>query len=174
MIPADDANAVATRQEPRGRIVALDIGSKRIGVAACDPHRLVTRAVGVVPAEPLGRALQQIEAIVRDEEAVLVLVGYPLTLRGEVGPQAQRVEAVVEQLRAALPIPVELYDERLTSSEAHRILSEQRPVTRADRQRGVVDQLAARLILDDYLQEQRIATRRVTSHPGEDDASPAA
>lgn len=158
VIQPDNLNT--PREEPGGRIVALDIGSKRIGVAACDPHRLVTRSVGVVPADPLGRALQQIEAIVREEEAVLVLVGYPLTLRGEVGPQAQRIEGVVEQLRAVLCVPVKLYDERLTSSEANRILSEQRPVTRAERKRGVIDQLAARLILDDYLQEQRIAARR--------------
>jgi len=119
--------------------------------------------VGVVAADPIDRALQRIAAIVREEEAVLVLVGYPLTLRGEVGPQAQRIESVVEQLRGVLPVPIELYDERLTSSEAKRILGEQGPVTRVDRKRGVVDQLAARLLLDDYLQEQRIAAGRATT-----------
>ncbi len=149
----------AAREEPPGRIVALDIGAKRIGVAACDPYRLVTRVVGVVPAQPSEQAMRRIAAIVREEEAALVVAGYPLTLRGEVGPQAQRTEAFVEQLRSVLPVQVVLYDERLTSSEAERLLSEERPVTREERRRGVVDQLAARLLLDDYLQEQRLSGR---------------
>ena len=146
-----------------GRVVALDIGSKRIGVAACDPNRIVTRSVGMVPAEPPDRAIACIAAIVRNEEAVLVVAGLPLTLRGEIGPQAQRTAAFVERLRGELPVPVELYDERLTSSEAHRILSEERPVSREERRRGVVDQLAARLLLDDYLQEQRLASAGAVS-----------
>lgn len=150
---------------PAGRVVALDIGAKRIGVAACDPYRIVTRAVGVVAGRPEEQAIRRIAALVCDEEAVLVVAGYPLTLRGEIGPQAQRIEAFVERLRAALPVPVELYDERLTSSEATRLLSEDRPVTREERRRGVVDQLAARLLLDDYLQEQRLASRRAVLFP---------
>lgn len=145
--------------DPPGRIVALDIGAKRIGVAACDPYRIVTRAVGMAPGQPEERAIERIAAIVREEEAVLVVAGYPLTLRGEVGPQAQRITTFVERLRAALPVPVELYDERLTSSEATRLLNEERPVSRDERRRGIVDQLAARLLLDDYLQEQRFAAR---------------
>ncbi len=163
--------ATNSRMEPPGRIVAIDIGSKRIGVAACDPYRIVTRVVGVVPAKPEAEAIARLAAIVREEEAVLVLAGFPLTLRGEVGPQAQRTEAFVEQLRQALPVPVELYDERLTSSEAQRLLGEDRPVTREEHQRGVIDQLAARLLLDDYLQEQRIGA--ASARPRDDEEDPA-
>ncbi len=148
-----DDCAPGTQQPPPppGRILALDIGSQRIGVAACDPNRIVTRTVGMVRAEPLENAIKRIVEIVRDEEAVLVVVGYPLTLRGEVGPQAKRIDAFVERLCEALDVPIERYDERLTSSEARRILEEQGPLTREDRRRGVVDQLAARLLLEDYL-----------------------
>jgi putative holliday junction resolvase len=154
----------------RGRILALDIGAKRIGVATCDPDRIVTRVVGMIPAEPLVAAIRSIDKVLRDEEAVIVVAGYPLTLRGEVGPQAQRIEGIVEQLRAALPVPVVLYDERLTSSEARRMLEEQRPVSREDRRRGVVDQLAARLLLDDFLQELRFAEQARRRNPvGADD-----
>ncbi len=161
---------------PPGRIVALDVGSKRIGVAACDPDRIVTRSVGVVQANPPELAIQRIGEILREEEAVLVVVGYPLTLRGEVGPQAQRVDAFVQRLRGAVGLPIELYDERLTSSEARRLLGEHGPLTRQDRARGVVDQLAARLILDDYLQEQRIMQRALTaaSDHGDPDGWPEA
>jgi putative Holliday junction resolvase len=158
--------------DPPGRIVALDIGAKRIGVAACDPYRIVTRVAGVVAGQPEEKAIARIAQIVRDEEAVLVIAGFPLTLRGEIGPQAQRIQAFVERLRQALAVPVELYDERLTSSEATRILSEERPVTREDRRRGRVDQLAARLLLDDYLQEQRLSAASRHSFP--DDQEPDA
>ena len=158
--PQDESAATdGVAREPSrapGRIVALDIGSRRIGVAACDPDRIVTRIVGTVPAKSVEHAIQRIVDIVRDEEAVLVVVGYPLTLRGEVGPQAQRIDEFVERLGEALRVPIERYDERLTSSEARRLLQEQGySLTREDRRRGVVDQLAARLLLDDYLQEQR-------------------
>ena len=153
---------------PPGRVVALDVGSKRIGVAACDPDRIVTRSAGVVRGEPVAEAIAAIARLVRDEEAVLVIVGHPLTLRGEVGPQAQRIEAFVEQLRGALPVPVELYDERLTSSEAQRLLEEERPVSREERRKGLIDQLAARLLLDDYLQEARLRATR----PEESDGTP--
>jgi putative Holliday junction resolvase len=86
---------------------------------------------------------------------VLVIVGNPLTLRGEIGPQAQRVAQFVEELQRAIDVPIILYDERLTSSEARRLLSERGPLTREQRRRGIVDELAARLLLDDYIQEQR-------------------
>lgn len=147
----------AARSTPPGRVIALDVGSKRIGVAACDPDRIVTRTAGVVRGEPVAEAIAAIGRLVRDEEAVLVVVGHPLTLRGEVGPQAQKIEAFVEVLRTVLPVPVVLYDERLTSSEAQRLLEGDRPVSREERRKGVIDQLAARLLLDDYLQEARIS-----------------
>ena len=151
----DDTLGTAGRSQPPGRVIALDVGAKRIGVAACDPDRIVTRTAGVVRGEPIAEAITAIGRIVREEEAVLVVVGYPLTLRGDVGPQAQRIESFVETLLAALPVPVVLYDERLTSSEAQRLLEEERPVSREERRKGVVDQLAARLLLDDYLQASR-------------------
>ncbi len=157
---------------PPGRVLALDVGAKRIGVAACDPDRIVTRSAGVVRGEPVAEAIAAIARLVRDEEAVLVIVGYPLTLRGEVGPQAQRIEAFVEQLRGTLPVPVELYDERLTSSEAQRLLEEERPVSREERRKGLIDQLAARLLLDDYLQEVRLRAMR-SEGPGTTPTDPA-
>jgi putative Holliday junction resolvase len=158
---AGGASGGSQRQQPPGRVIALDVGAKRIGVAACDPDRIVTRTAGVVRGEPVADAIAAIGRIVRDEEAVLVVVGWPLTLRGEVGPQAQRIEAFVEDLRAALPVPIVLYDERLTSSVAQRLLEEERPVSREERRKGAIDQLAARLLLDDYLQEQRLAATRI-------------
>jgi putative Holliday junction resolvase len=138
-----------------GRIVAIDYGAKRTGVATCDPDRIVTRIIGMVRSVPLEAAIASLSEIIRREDAVLVIVGNPLTLRGEIGPQAQRVAQFVEELQRAVEVPIMLYDERLTSSEARRLLSERGPLTREQRRRGVVDELAARLLLDDYIQEQR-------------------
>lgn len=139
-----------------GRIVALDVGEKRIGVAACDPSGIVVRAVGVVLAEPRERALAELRQIIGDEEAVLVLVGLPLTLRGEHGPQAQRVAAFADALRPLVSVPIEYRDERYTSVEAERIIEARGNKRKKNRRRGEVDEVAATLILQDYLTEQRM------------------
>ncbi len=144
-----------------GRIVALDVGEKRIGVAACDPSGIVVRAVGVVLAEPRERALAELRQIISDEEAVLVLVGLPLTLRGEHGPQAQRVAAFTDALRPLVTVPVEYRDERYTSVEAQRIIEARGSKRKKNRRRGEVDEVAASLILQDYLTEQRMQQPRL-------------
>ncbi len=141
-----------------GRIVALDIGERRIGVAVSDPSGIVVRSAGVVKAESRAHALAELQRIVREEEAVLLVVGLPLTLRGERGPQAQRVMEFVEALRAVVPVPLALIDERFTSSEAERIIREYGS-KRDKRRREAVDEIAAKLILEDYLQEQRLKNR---------------
>ncbi|HEY0734901.1 MAG TPA: Holliday junction resolvase RuvX [Herpetosiphonaceae bacterium] len=144
-----------------GRILALDVGDKRIGVATCDPMGIVVRPVGVVQAEPRARALAEIQRIVHDEEAVSIVVGLPLTLRGEEGPQAKRVLDFVEALKGVLTIPFVMRDERYTSVEAQRIIDE-RSGKRKKQRRGEVDEIAATLILQDYLNElqmQRPAPR---------------
>ena len=144
----------------QGRIIALDVGERRIGVAACDPSGIVVRAVGIVQAEPRERALAELQRIVKDEEAVLIIVGLPLTLRGEHGPQAQRVTAFVETLQAVVALPIVLRDERYTSVEAERII-EERGGKRKKRRRGEVDEVAATLILQDYLNEQYVQRPRL-------------
>ncbi len=143
-----------------GRIVALDVGTKRIGVAACDPTRTLVRVVGMVPARPIERAITAINRILRDEEAVELVIGLPWTLEGEIGPQAQRVIDFVDRLRPSIQIPITFYDERLTSAEAERLLNEQGGFSREDRRKGRVDEIAAGLILEDYLQEARFRAPR--------------
>ncbi len=143
-----------------GRVIALDIGERRIGVAACDPLRITVRPVGVVQAAPRERALAELQRIARDEEAVLIIVGLPLTLRGEEGLQARRVLEFVESLRGVVDVPIELRDERYTSAEAERIIAE-RGGKRKKRKVGEVDEIAATLILQDYLNEHQF--RRVRS-----------
>jgi putative holliday junction resolvase len=100
------------------KVVALDYGSARTGVAVSDPTGTIARPLGVVERAATDDGLAQVARIVRDEGAERVIVGLPLTLRGEHGAQARETDAFVEALRAALDIPVESYDERFTTGLA--------------------------------------------------------
>lgn len=102
------------------KILALDYGAARTGVAVSDETGTIARPVGVVERAASPDGLERIRAIVAGEEAELLVVGLPLTLRGEHGAQARETEAFVQALRAALDVPVETYDERFTTSIAER------------------------------------------------------
>ncbi len=133
-----------------GRVVGLDLGSKRIGVAVCDAGRMVAtpyetvRRVGDRPVEH-----QRITEIVAETEAVLLLVGLPLSLDGSVGQAAKTVLSEVRALRRTLTVPVETHDERLTTVTADDYLSQQR--VRGNKRRDVVDQVAAAVILQSWI-----------------------
>jgi putative Holliday junction resolvase len=100
------------------KVVALDFGSARTGVAVSDPTGTIARPLGVVERAATEDGLAQVARIVRDEGAERVVVGLPLTLRGEHGAQARETNVFVEALRAALDVPVESYDERFTTGLA--------------------------------------------------------
>jgi len=100
------------------KVLALDYGAARTGVAVSDPTGTIARPLGVVERAATDAGLQRVMEIVREEEAERVVVGLPLTLRGEHGAQARETDAFVEALREALDIPVESYDERFTTGLA--------------------------------------------------------
>ena len=97
------------------KVLALDYGSARTGVAVSDPTGTVARPAGMVERAATDAGFARLVAVIGSEEPELVVVGMPLTLRGEHGEQAQETAAFVERLRAALSVPVETYDERFTS-----------------------------------------------------------
>jgi putative Holliday junction resolvase len=102
------------------RILALDFGAARTGVAVSDASGTIARPLGVVDRAASAEGLRRIEELVAAEDAEQVVVGLPLTLRGERGEQARETEVFVEALRAALDVPVETYDERFTTAIAAR------------------------------------------------------
>jgi len=102
------------------KVLALDYGAARTGVAVSDPTGTVVRPLGVVVRAASENGLAELAGVVREHEPELVVVGMPLTLRGERGQQAQETEAFVEALRAAIDTPVETYDERFTTALAAR------------------------------------------------------
>ena len=98
--------------------MALDYGSARTGVAVSDPTGTLARPLCTVERAATDEGLRRLRDLVRDEEAERVVVGLPLTLRGEVGAQAEETNRFVERLRAALDVPVETFDERFTTTLA--------------------------------------------------------
>jgi len=101
------------------KVLALDFGAARTGVAVSDPTGTIARPVGVVERAG-GGGLEDVVALIREHAADRVVVGMPLTLRGARGEQAERTEAFVEALRGRVGVPVETYDERFTTTLAER------------------------------------------------------
>jgi putative holliday junction resolvase len=100
------------------KVLALDYGAARTGVAVSDASGVIARPLTIVERAASANGLRRIEELVRDEDAKTVVIGLPLTLRGERGRQAEETEQFVELLRAALDVPVETYDERFTTALA--------------------------------------------------------
>ncbi len=136
------------------RVLALDIGDRRIGIAVSDPTGLIARPLRVLERRSRREDFAAIAAMVAEYGAERVIVGRPLTLRGEVGPQARRVEAYARALAEALPVPVELWDERYTTVAAQEILETVRRPGRR-RQRGDVDAVAAAVLLQGFLEAHK-------------------
>ncbi len=129
-----------------GRVLALDYGTRRIGVALSDPLRLVASPLCVLDAEG---AVQAITTLVSEHDPDLIVVGLPVSLSGSEGPAAVAARKLGEEVAAATGLSVEMVDERFTTSNAERALIEGK-VKRRDR-RKKVDKVAAALILQHYL-----------------------
>ena len=108
--------------DERGRVMALDVGGRRIGVALSDTRCVLASPLTTLRAEPRERALAEVAKLVREYEVCELVVGLPLTLSGEVGPQARLIQQFAEQLQAQLAVPVRMFDERLTTVAAERMM----------------------------------------------------
>jgi putative Holliday junction resolvase len=137
------------------RVLALDLGSRRIGVAVSDSDGRVATPVTVVQRHgDRPRLHRELAELVSEWEAELVVVGLPIDLAGKVGPAAAGVLAERAELERVLPVPVEVHDERLTTSIAERSLKERGDMDGRDR-RKVIDMVAASVILQDWLDSHR-------------------
>jgi putative Holliday junction resolvase len=135
------------------RIAALDVGDARIGVAVSDELGLTAQGVGVVERVGGRRDLEALARILAPYTPERVVVGLPLNMNGTEGPQAERVRAFAGKVAAHLGLPLEFWDERLTTVAAERILLEGDLSRR--RRRQLVDRVAAALILEGYLARHR-------------------
>lgn len=131
------------------RLLGLDVGSKTIGLAVSDPLGITAQGLETIRRTNKRRDFGQLTRIIRDYQVGEIVVGYPLRLSGEAGAQAQKMAAFADELRHRFQLPVHLWDERLTSAQANRLLRE---TDMSIRRRGqVVDQMAAVLILQSFM-----------------------
>lgn len=148
--------------------MALDVGGRRIGVAVSDPLNVIARALTVVQRKTDESAIAQIKRLIDGQNVSQLVIGFPRSLSGDIGPQAKAVEAFAERLEAAIGVPIEMWDERLSTVTAARLLRERGQSARE--QKETIDATAAAVILQDYLDAQRM--RASMEEASEDEYDP--
>lgn len=138
-----------------GRVVAVDPGAVRVGLAVTDPGQTIATPDETLPVEGMDRReiAEAVGAAVDERGAVGIVVGYPRTLQGREGRAARRARGIAEELAARSGLGVVLWDERLTSVEAERVMIDQ-DASRGERRRSL-DRVAAGLILQGWLEARR-------------------
>ena len=131
------------------RIMAIDYGDARTGVALSDLTNSIVGTTAVVPSRREERLLDELERLVRDNDVGEVVMGFPRNMDGSEGPRAELYRAFAERLSERLGLEVRLWDERRTTVEAHQILSAHN--YHGKRRKNTVDAVAASLILEGYL-----------------------
>jgi putative Holliday junction resolvase len=135
------------------RILALDVGSRTIGLAVSDPLGITAQGLETIRRKNRRTDFALLDKVVERYKVKQIVVGYPLRLSGATGTQSEKMTAFAEQLRQRYELPVHLWDERLTTAEAQRVLRESEMSTK--RRGQVVDQLAAVLILQSFMENRR-------------------
>jgi putative holliday junction resolvase len=131
------------------RILAIDHGSKRMGIAVSDELQMIAQPLEFIPAEPFADFLVRLKQLLAEKEVELLLVGMPRNMDGSYGPAALKVQEFVAALRNAITVPVQTWDERLTSAQANRFLIEGK--VRREERKQKVDKTAAAILLQSYL-----------------------
>jgi putative Holliday junction resolvase len=134
------------------RTLALDPGSVRVGVARSDELGMIATPLEFIPAEPFADFLGRLKQLLAETEVGLILVGMPRNMDGSYGPAAEKARAFVAALQAEVTTPIRTWDERLTSVQANRMLTQAN--VRRDKRKGRVDQMAAAILLQSYLDAQ--------------------
>jgi putative Holliday junction resolvase len=134
------------------RVLAIDYGTVRIGLAISDELGMIAQPLEFVPAEPLVKVFERLVELIREKNVELLLVGMPRNMDGTYGPAAEKVNAFVEALRAIVTVPIKTWDERLTSAQANRMLIQ--ADVRRDQRKQKVDKTAAAILLQSYLDTQ--------------------
>jgi putative Holliday junction resolvase len=138
---------------PEERVLALDVGSKTIGLAVSDPLGITAQGLPTIRRKNKRTDFALLDKVVGQYKVKQIVVGYPLRLSGATGTQSEKITVFAEQLRQRYELPVHLWDERLTTAEAQRVLRESEMSTK--RRGQVVDQLAAVLILQSFMESQQ-------------------
>ena len=132
------------------KIMAVDFGDARTGLAICDKTELLASPVGVIHEKRFEHAVEKVAAAAAENRAEAVIVGLPLNMNGSEGPRAELCRNFAEQLSSRVNVPVRMWDERQTTVSAAGYLNQ--TDTRGKKRKEVIDAVAAVIILDSYLQ----------------------
>lgn len=131
------------------RVLAIDYGTQRIGIAISDPTGTLASPLETIPANPIERFLERLKQIVQEKEVSLILVGMPRSLNGQYGESANKVIEFVNMLKITVTVPVKTWDERLTTVQAQRRMLEAGSKTKDFKKN--LDRMAAAVLLQSYL-----------------------
>ena len=148
-----------------GRVMALDVGKVRIGVALSDGLGLTAQPLLTVWRKTRGEDLRSLMRLIRKHEVTEIVVGNPLHMSGDLSPWAAKVQEFAAELRERCGLPVQLWDERLSSEAAHEILDEAGHAKRG--RKFVIDQVAAVVILRDWMESKEQAAARAALLAGD-------
>ena len=131
------------------KIMAVDFGDSRTGLAVCDKSEFLASPAGVIEEKNFDRCIEKVAAAAKEHGAEEVVVGHPKNMNGTIGERAQKCELFAERLSELVGVPVKLWDERSTTVSAHYYLNQTN--TRGKKRKAVVDAVAATIILESYL-----------------------
>ena len=134
-------------------ILAVDYGDKRTGVAVCDKNEILASPVCTIDEGYAPKLIEKISALVREHKAELIVIGKPVNMDGSEGERAQKCADFADNISNALSIPVEMFDERMTTVIAHQSLNVTN--TRGKNRKSVVDALSAQIILQDFIDSRK-------------------
>lgn len=135
------------------KIMAVDYGDARTGLAACDRTEFLASPIGVIQEYNFDNTVKKVSYAVQEYAVQMVVVGHPLNMDGTAGERAQKCALFAEKLKELVDVPVVLWDERSTTVSAHQLLNETN--TRGKKRKEVVDAVAATIILESYLNYRR-------------------
>lgn len=134
------------------RYLAIDHGTRRMGIAISDELKMIAQPLEFIPSEPVGAFYARLKQIIEEKQVELIVVGLPRNMDGTYGPASEKVRAFVQACAREIPLPIRTLDERLTSAQANRVLLEAN-VRRQDRKEKV-DKMAAAILLQSFLDAQ--------------------
>lgn len=135
------------------KIMAVDLGDARTGLAVCDRTEFLASPIGVIHDTNIESVMQKVAVASKEYDVSEIIVGHPINMNGTLGPRAQLCEEFAENLQKLVGIPVRLWDERATTVTAHNILN--MTDTRGKKRKNVVDAVAATVILESYLEYRK-------------------
>lgn len=135
------------------RILGIDFGDARTGVALSDPSGFLASGVGCIKSKGFLKTAEEVVKIAREKDVCLIVLGHPINMNGTIGPRAEKAEAFAKHLTELSSIPVVLFDERLSTANAHVMLNITN--TRGKNRKEIIDEMSACLILQSYLDKER-------------------